>query len=189
MCTPERLPCLAALLVLAGCAAAPAPGPLPNVVEAQVRYGLGTPLTPAMAAGWDIDVSPDGTGLPAGRGSVAAGKQVYDAKCASCHGAKGEGKPANRLVGGAVTPGAVVKTVGSYWPYATTIYDYVNRAMPWDKPQSLSANEVYAVTAYILFMNGIVPEGTVLDAQSLPKVRMPNRDGFTSPDPRPDTQN
>ncbi|MEO5691898.1 MAG: cytochrome c [Usitatibacter sp.] len=185
MSTLDLTKMAALVLMLAGCATGAG---APEASQEKMRYGLGTPLTDRELAGWNIDVAIDGKGLPPGRGSVAEGKVVYAAKCAACHGAKGEGKPANRLVGGAVKPPApVVKTVGSFWPHATTLYDYVYRAMPWDKPQSLSANEVYAVSAYVLHLNGIVPEGAVLDAKTLPQVRMPNRDGFTAPDPRPDT--
>ena len=182
MSTP-RLAGWLAVIALTGCAATPA-------VETPggARYGLGSPLSARELAGWDIDVGIDGAGLPPGRGSVAEGRVVYEAKCASCHGAKGEGNSANRLAAPAQKRPAVIKAVGSYWPYATTLFDYVNRAMPWDRPQSLTPDEVYAVSAYVLHLSGIVPESTVLDATTLPQVRMPNRDGFTSPDPRPDTR-
>jgi cytochrome c len=180
----ERAFIAAVLASLVASCATPQGGELASAAP----YNLGTALAERDLAGWNIDVAVDGTGLPPGGGSVAQGKAVYDAKCVACHGAKGEGNPATRLVGGSVKPPAVVKTVGSFWPYATTLYDYINRAMPWDNPQSLTADEVYAVSAYVLHLNGIVPDSTVLDAASLPKVRMPNRDGFTAPDPRPDTR-
>lgn len=155
--------------------------------HAQV-YGLGQAATPRAIAAWDIDVSPDGQGLPKGSGSVAAGQAVYAAQCAACHGAKGEGKPADALVGGRGTlaTGKPVKTIGSFWPYATTVFDFIRRAMPYQAPQSLSADEVYAVTAYLLHLNAIVPADAQLDATSLPQVRMPNREGFVA-DTRPDT--
>jgi cytochrome c len=151
-------------------------------------YGLGRQATEREIAGWDIDVPPDGAGLPSGAGSVTEGKKVYQSQCQSCHGAKGEGGPMNRLVGGQGTlaSDSPVKTVGSYWPDATTFYDYVYRAMPFNSPQTLTPDETYAVTAYILHLNGIVEADTTLDASSLPKISMPNRDGFKSPDPRPD---
>jgi len=151
-------------------------------------YELGRPATDVTIAAWNIDVSPDGAGLPKGNGSVAAGQAIYAAQCAACHGARGEGKPADALVGGQGTlkNDRPVKTIGSFWPYATTVYDFVYRAMPYNAPQSLKPDEVYAVTAYLLHLNGIVPADAVLDAQSLPKVRMPNRDGFVA-DTRPDT--
>lgn len=158
-------------------------------VGAQI-YGFGKTATDREIAGWNIDVTPDGKGLPAGRGSVAQGKQVYDTSCAACHGAKGEGKPADRLVGGvgSLTTARRIKTVGSYWPYAPTIYDYINRAMPYNSPQSLTPDQVYAVTAYLLHLNGIVAADAVMDAEILPKVQMPNRTGFIA-DSRPDTSN
>jgi S-disulfanyl-L-cysteine oxidoreductase SoxD len=149
---------------------------------------IGHLATPAEIAGWDIDVRADGRGLPAGHGSVREGETVFAQTCAACHGARGEGKPADRLVGGSDTlaTSKPVRTVGSYWPYATTLFDYIRRAMPFNAPQSLTGDQVYAVSAYILYLNKIVPEDTVLDATSLPRVVMPNRKGFTSPDPRPD---
>ncbi|WP_194726017.1 c-type cytochrome [Noviherbaspirillum malthae] len=142
--------------------------------------GLGTPISSEQLRHWDIDVSADGTGLPAGRGSVVEGKTVYQAKCAACHGAAGEGGIGDALAGGKGTLATAkpVKTIGSYWPYATTLFDYIRRAMPFGEPQSLSSEDVYAVSAYLLHLNGIVAADTVLDAASLPKVRMPNREGF-----------
>ena len=154
------------------------------------NYGLGKSASDAEIRGWDIDVRADGKGLPAGSGSVAAGKQIYQSSCAACHGANGEGKPADRLVGGQGTlkNPAPVKTIGSFWPYAATVFDYVRRAMPYDRPGSLGNDEVYAVTGYLLHLNGIVPADGVMSADTLPKVQMPNRNGFTG-DPRPDIAN
>jgi cytochrome c len=152
----------------------------PAAALAQVPQ-FGQPIAPADAATWDISIGPDGAGLPPGRGTAAQGEAVYASKCQACHGEKGAGRPNDTLVGGAGTlaPGkAPVKTVGSYWPYATTLFDYVRRAMPWDKPKSLTDDEVYAVSAYILNLNGIIGANDVMDAQSLPKVAMPNREGF-----------
>jgi S-disulfanyl-L-cysteine oxidoreductase SoxD len=147
---------------------------------------LGQPIAPADIAPWDISIGPDGAGLPPGRGTAAEGEAVYAAKCQACHGEKGAGRPNDALVGGigSLAPDkAPVKTVGSYWPYAATLFDYIRRAMPFQESQSLTSDEIYAVSAYILNLNGIVATNDVLDAQSLPKVRMPNRDGFT-PFPR-----
>ena len=145
-------------------------------------YGLGRPASAAEIAQWDIDVAPDGAGLPPGQGSVRQGEAVFAARCASCHGDRGQGGPMDRLVGGAGTIATKkpVKTVGSFWPYATTLFDFVRRAMPFDAPQSLSATDAYAVCAYVLYLNGLLPADATLDAKSLPEVRMPNRDAFFS---------
>jgi cytochrome c len=133
---------------------------------------------------WDIDVRPDGKGLPEGRGTVTRGKEVYQMNCLGCHGPNGQGGIKDRLVGGQGTLSSEkpIKTVGSYWPYATTLFDYIRRAMPYPLPGSLSVDDTYAVTSYILNLNGILPDDGVLDSESLPKIRMPNRDGFV-PDP------
>jgi cytochrome c len=148
---------------------------------------LGRPATAADINAWDIDVSPDGTGLPPGQGTVRQGAGLYSAKCAKCHGATGTEGPADRLVGGqgSLSGRDPIKTVGSYWPYATTLYDYIHRAMPYDAPQSLTPDEIYAVIAWLLHENGIVGEDAVIDSRTLPAIRMPNRHGFI-PDPRPD---
>jgi mono/diheme cytochrome c family protein len=158
--------------------------------EDKERVNIGRVVSEAELAAWDIDVTPDGTGLPPGRGSVRQGKAIYDAKCLACHGAEGRGHPMDPLAGGhsTLTSATPIKTIGSYWPYATTVFDYVRRAMPLDKPQSLSANEVYSVTAYLLHLNGIVGADATIDAKTLPKVRMPNLRAFR-PDPRPDVTN
>lgn len=157
-------------------------------------YGLGRAASERDLAAWNIDVTPDGAGLSPGRGTVVQGAQVYAHHCAACHGANGEGKPADRLVGGqgtlkdAAQGKEPVKTIGSFWPYATTVFDFIQRAMPYNAPQSLAADDVYAVTAWLLHKNGIVPADAVLDARTLPQVKMPNRDGFVA-DARPDTAN
>src|SRR6267378_1527093 len=142
---------------------------------------LGRPATAAQIAGWDISVGPDGVGLPPGRGTAPKGAVVYEQKCQACHGARGAGQPNDRLVGGQGTLASKtpVRTIGSYWPYATTVFDYVRRAMPYVQPQSLTDDEVYAVTAYLLNLNGIIGETDEINAQTLPKVKMPNRDNFT----------
>jgi cytochrome c len=151
-------------------------------------YGIGRTATPQEIAGWDIDIAPDGAGLPPGHGKVDEGRAVYDQKCAACHGAHGEGKPMDRLAGGSGTvfDAKSERTVGSFWPWATTLFDYVRRAMPFDAPQSLTPDQVYAVCAYVLYLNKLVPQDAVLDAQTLPKVEMPNRSHFVSAfSPRP----
>jgi mono/diheme cytochrome c family protein len=172
MCLLERL-ALCGTLLLFGLAPA----------SAADEPHFGKPVPPADIAAWDISIGPDGAGLPPGKGTVAQGETVYAAKCQACHGEKGAGSPNDRLAGGAgtIAPDKTpVKTVGSYWPYATTLFDYVRRAMPWDRPKSLTDEEVYAVAAYVLYLNGVIKQDEVLDAQSLPKVQMPNREGFTA---------
>ena len=156
---------------------------------AHAGYNLRRVPTPEEIAGWNIDVNREGKGLPAGSGSVKQGKEVYDNQCTSCHGDKGQGGIGDKLVGGQGTLSAPspVKTVGSYWTYATTLFDYIRRSMPLNAPQSLSNEEVYAVSAYILHMNGLLPEDARLDAKSLTAIKMPNRNGFVS-DPRPDVK-
>jgi mono/diheme cytochrome c family protein len=142
---------------------------------------LGQPVTSEEIAVWDISIGPDGAGLPPGGGTPRQGEAVYAAKCLGCHGEKGAGKPNDQLVGGIGTltgDQPAVKTVGSFWPYATTLFDYVRRAMPANAPRSLSNDEVYAVCAYILQLNGIIGESAVMNAQTLAKVQMPNREGF-----------
>ncbi len=150
-------------------------------------YGLGRPATDQEVRAWNIDAAPTGEGLPAGQGTAKQGAALFAARCATCHGPTGQEGPMDRLVGGAgtLTSQHPVKTIGSYWPYATTLYDYVHRAMPFSAPQSLSPDEVYSVVAWLLYRNGILAEDAVLDARSLAGISMPNRRGFL-PDPRPD---
>ena len=150
-------------------------------------YGVGRVPSADELKKIDIDILPDGRGLPAGSGTAAIGKPVYAQRCATCHGPTGKEGPQDILVGGNGTLATVkpLKTVGSYWPYATTLWDYIRRAMPFDHPGTLTSDQIYAVSAYVLFLNGIVTEQQVLDQTTLPKVMMPNRNGFVA-DPRPD---
>lgn len=156
------------------------------------RYGIGHAASDAEVRAWNIDVNPRGEGLPAGRGTPAEGAKLFAAKCAACHGAKGEGQAIYpRLIGREPRNGFpfasdfhIVHTIGNYWPYATTIYDYVNRAMPLTAPGSLTPNEVYSLTAYLLAANEIIPQDAVIDATTLPKVKMPARDRFVPDDRR-----
>ncbi len=180
MSTPDKLAALLFALVLLGGAFSSAE---------QRRYGLGKKISEQDLAAWDIDVRADGAGLPPGTGSAAQGREIFLAKCSACHGENGEGTPMDRLAGGQGTLATdkPVKTVGSYWPYATTLFDYVRRTMPFTSPQSLSNDEVYSLTAYLLSLNGIVPSDAVMDAKALPRVEMPNRKSFV-PDPRPDVK-
>jgi S-disulfanyl-L-cysteine oxidoreductase SoxD len=147
---------------------------------AQDSPNLGRPATPTEIVGWDISIPPDGTGLPPGNGTSEQGAIVYSQKCQACHGEKGAGKPNDQLVGGqgTLTSKSPVRTIGSYWPYATTVFDYVRRAMPYTQSQSLTNEEVYAVTAYLLHLNGIIGAQDVMNAQTLAQIKMPNRDNF-----------
>jgi cytochrome c len=157
------------------------------------RFGFGRPATAAEIRAWDIDVAPDGHGLPLGSGSVAGGAAVYAAKCAACHGVAGAGGPLGpALVGREPRQGfpfgrdpSLVRTIGNYWPYATTLYDYINRAMPLNAPGSLQPYEVYGLVAYLLNLNEIVPRDAVMDAHTLPRVVMPARDRFVLDNRRP----
>jgi S-disulfanyl-L-cysteine oxidoreductase SoxD len=162
-------PRLAALLL--ACAANAALGAGPN---------LGKPVTPAELAAWDISVQPDGTGLPPGSGTPAQGAKIYAEKCALCHGENGKGGTGAALVGGApLTSGIETpKTIANFWGYSTTVFDFIRRAMPWQQPRTLSNDEVYALTAYILSLNKLIGQNDAMNAQTLPKVKMPNRDGF-----------
>jgi len=158
--------------------------------NAQSPYGIGRAATPAEIAGWNIDVGGDGSNLPPGSGTVSHGSEVFAQQCAACHGAKGEGGVGDRLVGGQGTLGTPkpVRTVGSYWPYAPTLFDYIRRAMPQNAPESLSDDDVYALSAYILSLNGLLPANATLDAKTLAAIKMPNRKMFVG-DPRPDVKN
>lgn len=141
---------------------------------------LGVPATAAQVQAWDISIPPEGSGLPAGSGTPDEGERVYAAKCIACHGLAGIGQPNDRLVGGRGTLGdaAPLRTVGSYWPYATTLFDYIRRAMPLGRPQSLTADETYALTAYLLELNDIIAADATMNSRTLPRVMMPNRDNF-----------
>lgn len=160
----------------------------PRTLGQSQQYKLGRAATPEEIRELDISVAPDGSGLPKGSGTVAQGQHVYKTLCSNCHGDRGQGVttyPA--LVGGQGTlrNKNPVRTVGSYWPYATTVWDYIHRTMPYPRPGSLTPDETYAVTAFILYLNGIVDEKAELNEATLPRVKMPNRRGFV-PDPRPD---
>jgi cytochrome c len=179
---PTREFHIAVLAILALASVAP--------VRAQSPYGVGRPATPAEIAGWNIDIDRYGNNLPPGGGSVSQGRKVFDLQCAACHGARGEGGVGDKLVGGRGTLATPepIRTVGSYWPYAPTLFDYIRRAMPQNAPQSLSNEDVYAVSAYILNLNGLLPADATLDAKRLSEIKMPNRSMFVG-DPRPDVKN
>ena len=167
MCT-RKFCGLVILLAFLGALTASAQGPK-----------LGKPISEADISGWDINVLPDGTGLPPGSGTPAEGARIYAAKCAGCHGQEGKGGSNAKLVGGEPVKSIDAdKTIANFWPYSTTVFDYIRRTMPFRQPRSLSNDEVYALTAYILSLNRIIGSNDTMNAQTLPKVRMPNRDGF-----------
>ena len=182
----------AALLMVTSVAISGAPAQMPT-------YGVGRAPTAEEIQAWDLTIPPDGRGLPPGQGTAVLGKPVYADRCAACHGDNGDDPKYRALVGGRgpltsaelsenldwLLGGKPVLTIGKFWPYATTLWSYINRAQPFDEPGSLTPDQVYAVTAYLLFLNGIIGEADVINARTLPAVKMPNRDGFV-PDARPD---
>jgi cytochrome c len=183
-------------LALALCLVAAAPGialaqaKTPVTQIAPQPFGIGRAITREELKSWDIDVRPDGHGLPVGKGSVKAGEPLYQERCAACHGEFGEGKdrwPA--LIGGSgsLTANDPKKGIGNYWPHATTVFDYIKRSMPFGNAQSLTDDEVYAITAYVLHLNDVLKADAVLDRETLLKIKLPNAAGFT-PDPRPDVK-
>jgi len=178
---------LGTMLLLGGCGS----HDHPQVgAAAPVTFGFGRPATADEIAVWDLDVRPDGAGLPPGRGTASQGSAVYGRKCAACHGATGIEGPFDRLVGREPRQGfpfgrlpRLVKTIGNYWPYATTLYDYVNRAMPLNAPGSLKPDEVYGLVAFLLWRNDIIASSAEMNPQTLPRVVMPAHDRFV-PDNR-----
>ena len=161
-----------------------------NVAQAG-KYGIGDTATTDQIAGWDIDIRPDGMGLPDGKGTVEAGETLYEERCATCHGLFGEGEgrwPVLAGGEGTLKEERPTKTVGSYWPYASTLYDYIRRAMPFTAPRSLSDQQVYDITAYVLYLNEIIEEDFELTKDTLATIEMPNKDNFFV-DPRPDVKN
>jgi cytochrome c len=172
MSTSRRI-AVAAIAVLSACATQTPGGKPPS---------FGAPVSAEEIARWDISIPPSGAGLPPGSGTARQGAPVYEQKCLVCHGVKGVGKPADALAGGKGTLATKtpLRTVGSYWQYATTLFDYTRRAMPITTPLTLTDAEVYALTAYLLHINGIIGEDEPMNAQTLPQVKMPNRDGFVS---------
>jgi S-disulfanyl-L-cysteine oxidoreductase SoxD len=169
MHTHELLRCALVFTLALGSSATHADGP-----------NLGRPVDPADIVAWDTSIMPDGAGLPAGSGTSVQGAPIYVKKCASCHGENGRGGMSSALVArGPITSiNAAEKTIGNFWPYATTIFDFIRRAMPWQQPKSLTSDEVYALTAYVLALNQLIGENDIMSATTLPGVRMPNRDGF-----------
>ena len=168
MFTP-KLPALAFALIIGAGAAHAADSP-----------NLGIPVTAADIAAWDTSILPDGRGLPAGNGAATQGAPIYAQKCAVCHGESGKGGAASALLprGPITSINGGERTIGNFWPVSTTLFDYIRRAMPWQAPKTLTNDEVYALTAYLLVLNKVISEGDVMNAETLPKVKMPNRDGF-----------
>jgi S-disulfanyl-L-cysteine oxidoreductase SoxD len=158
-----------AVLLALGAGAARADGP-----------NLGRPVALDEIAAWDTSIMPDGAGLPAGSGTAGQGALIYAQKCSACHGDNGKGGASSALIAkGPITSiNAAEKTIGNFWPYATTLFDYIRRAMPWQQPKTLTSDEVYALTAYVLVLNKVIGENDAMNATTLPQVRMPNRDGF-----------
>ena len=177
---PARVPAAIGVFMLAMVCAG-------GVAAQTTGTGLGRPATSSEIETWGAIIGPDGDGLPPGRATAAEGRALYDRRCAACHGPTGQEGPDARLAGGqgSLAGDQPRKTVGSYWPVATTLWDYVNRAMPFNQPGSLSAPEVYATVAYVLYLNDIVDIDDPIDATILPTIEMPNRYGFVA-DPRPD---
>lgn len=179
LATGRLLPLCLLVLLAVGCAQKKDDAqPLANK-QLPSRFGFGRPATAAQIAAVDIDVRPDGQGLPPGSDTVPEGRAIYAAKCASCHGATGVEGPYNRLVSSDTSR---AKAIGNYWPYATTLFDYIRRAMPFNAPGSLSNDEVYHLTAYLLHANGLVAADIVMNAANLPKVVMPAKDLFVPDD-------
>ena len=178
------MPAIALLCLTASCDRQAGPAGAPG------RYGFGHPAPPTMIAAEDIAIPPNGHGLPPGSGTAAVGAPLFAQQCASCHGANGEGTPLGvKLIGRDPRAGfpfgrdpKLVKTIGNYWPYATTLFDYVRRAMPLSAPGSLNDAQVYALTAYLLARNEVIPDSMVVDAATLPRIRMPARDRFVVDD-------
>ena len=189
---PRALPVLLAIVIgvatMAAQQTAPAattsprksPPTAPARKAAPKGPGLGVAATAAQVEAADISIGPDGAGLPPGSGTPGQGEAIFNTKCLACHGPQGSGSVNDRLAGGqgTLTGPAPIKTIGSYWPYATTVFDYVRRAMPYAAPHSLSDPEAYALTAYLLSLNGIIAKEAVMDAKTLPQVQMPNRGNF-----------
>lgn len=188
-CAQRMEPAVSSSAAGAGGQDATAPGAAPAHWPA--AFGFGRAATPEEVAAWDLDVGPDGAGLPPGSGTVAQGRQVYALKCASCHGPTGTEGPSDRLVGTDAGEDfafgrefGLTRTIGNYWPYATTLYDYILRAMPQTTPGTLTAEEVYGLVAFLLHRNEVIDEGAVMNAETLPRIVMPARDRFVPDDRR-----